>query len=96
MKIFSLYREKNIFEIYVYESLEDFTNRIEWQDVLNEHLIILDEHGNIYKWDKSKTNQFSTTYNYTLAIKKTDAELGKICQQNYALNNFSNEFTIEM
>ena len=96
MKIFSLYREKNIFEICVYESLEDFTQRTEWQDVLGDYFTIIDENGNIYKWDESKTNEFSTTYNYTLIIKKTDKELGNLCQQNYVLNNFATEFSFEI
>jgi hypothetical protein len=96
MKIFSLYREKDIFEICVYESLDDFTQRTEWQDALNDYFTILDENGNIYKWDESKTEEFATTYNYTLIIKKTDVELGDLCKRNYALSNFASEFTFEI
>ncbi len=96
MKIFSLYREKNIFEICVYESLNDFVQSIEWQDILDDYFTILDEEGNIYKWDESKTKEFATIYDYTLIIKKTDKELGSLCQRNYLLNNCATEFTFEI
>jgi hypothetical protein len=96
MKIFSLYREKNKFEICVYESLEDFTKRTEWQDILGDYFTILDENGNIYKWDESKVEEFATVYDYTLIIKKTDEELGKLCKRNYVFKNFATEFTFEI
>jgi len=96
MKIFSLYKEKNIFEICVYESLEDFTQRTEWQDILDDYFTIIDENGNIYKWNESKTDEFAITYNYNLIIKRTDTELGRLCQRNYILNNFATEFTFEI
>lgn len=96
MKIFSLFRKKNFFEICVYESVEDFTQRTEWQDALDDYFTIIDKDGNIYEWDKGKTKEFATTYNYTLIIKKTDKELGDLCHQNYALNNFASEFTFEI
>jgi hypothetical protein len=95
MKIFSLYIEKNKFEVCVYDSLEEFTQRTEWQDALGDYFTILDEKGNIYKWDDSKTEEYATIYNYTLIIKKVDKELGILCQRNYALNNFETEFTFE-
>jgi hypothetical protein len=96
MKIFSLYREQNKYEIEVFNSLEDFTHSNEWQDILGDYFIILDEKGNIYRWDESKTDEYATVYDYTLVIKRTDEELGKLCQQNYVLNNFATEFNFEI
>ncbi len=96
MKIFSLFRKENFFEICVYDSLDDLTQSIEWQDILGNYFTIIDENGDIYKWDDSKTNEFATTYNYTLTIKNTDKDLGNLCQRNYALNNFATEFTFEI
>lgn len=52
--------------------------------------------GNIYKWDESKTDEFATVYDYTLKIEAIDKELGKLCQLNYASNNFAIEFTFEI
>ena len=49
MKIFSLFRDRNQFEVCVFDSLEDFTRHTEWQDVLDDYFTIIDEKGNIYK-----------------------------------------------
>ena len=38
----------------VYSNIKDLTNSLEWQDALSEDLVILDENGNVYRWDDSK------------------------------------------
>ena len=95
MKIFGLHMENTNMETTVFDSLEDFTKRIEWQDLLDNKLIILDESGYIYEWDKTKTEEYATTYNYTLIANKRNIELGQLCIQNYALNNCEDEFEFE-
>ena len=92
MKLFSLYKDNNTFEVVVYESLEDFTKRTEWQDIIDDYFTIIDDKGKIYKWDDSKKEEYGTIYNYTLKIDRIDKELGKACLSNYETNNFSTEF----
>ena len=92
MKLFSLYTENNTFEAVVYESIEEFTKRAEWQDVIDNCFIIIDNNGKIYKWDDSKKDEYGTVYNYTLKIDRIDSELSKACIANYEANNFAKEF----
>jgi hypothetical protein len=75
MKIFSLNRNNSKIEVCVYDSLEDFTQRIEWQDTLDDNFVIIDKNGNIYKWDESKSEEFATTYNYTPIKKKNRSRI---------------------
>ncbi len=96
MKIFSLFKEYNKIEVVVHDSLEDFTNRTEWQDILDNYFIIIDKYGNIYNWDDSKKEEFSTIYQFSLKISKIDLDLGKMCYDNYVLNNFKTEFNFEI
>jgi len=92
MKLFSLYKENNTFEAVVYESLEDFTKRTEWQDIIDDYFTIIDNKGRIYKWDDSKKEEYGTVYNYTLKIDRIDTELSKACLLNYEANNYATEF----
>jgi hypothetical protein len=96
MKIFSLFREENKFEIVVYDSLKDFTSGTEWQDILGDYVTIIDKSGNIYKWDDSKKEEYATVNNFTLKIVESDLELGKLCQEKYEQNEFSTEFSFEI
>lgn len=96
MEIFSLFKEDNKFEIVVYDSLQDFSSRTEWQDIFGNYFTIIDKLGNIYKWDDSKKEEYGTVYNFTLKIVKNDLELGKLCQQKYEQNKFSTEFSFEI
>lgn len=92
MKLFSIYKEKDVFEVVVYESLEDFIKSTEWQDIMDDYFTIIDDQGKIYKWDDSKKEEYGTVYNYTLKIDRIDYELSKACLSNYVKNNFATEF----
>ena len=96
MKIFSLFREENKFEIVVYDSLKDFTDGTEWQDILGDYFTIIDKLGNIYKWDDSKKEEYGTVNNFTLKIAENDLDLGKLCQEKYEQNEFATEFSFEI
>lgn len=95
MKLFSIYKENDTFEIVVYESIEDFTNRTEWQDIIDDYFTIIDNEGNIYKWDDSKKDEYGTVYNYTLKVDRIDTELSKACLSNYEANHFATEFNFK-
>jgi hypothetical protein len=95
MKIFNLYKVKNLHEVVVYNSIGDFTKMVEWQDVFDSQCIIIDELGGIYKWDDTKKDEYATTYDYTLVVKEINLELAKLCKHNYVQKNFSDEFSFE-
>lgn len=96
MSIFSVYKESGIVEVSVYKSLADLTRHIEWQDVLGEHFTIIDATGNIYKWDDTRTEEYATTYNYSLRIARVDGELGKLCALHHQQNTFATEFVVKV
>ena len=57
-------------EVIIYNSLEQITHSIEWQDIFEGRDIIIDHEGNQYKWNDLKQEEFGTVYDYTL--KKFD------------------------
>lgn len=96
MQIFSVYKELSLVEVSVYESIEDFTMRTEWQDMLGDYFTIIDAAGNVYKWDDTKTEEYATVYNYTLQVAQVDRELGAFCVLHHRLNEFADEFTVSL
>ncbi|HEY0656584.1 MAG TPA: hypothetical protein VGD65_25800 [Chryseosolibacter sp.] len=66
-------------EVEVYASLADVAERVEWQDILSDFLTVLDEQGNVYVWDNTKSNEAGTTYDYSFRIKGADLHLAKLC-----------------
>ena len=59
----------------VYESIDEVVNYIEWQDIFEGEQLILDDKGNIYEWDSSKTNEIGTVYDYTLILSSRKSKL---------------------
>jgi hypothetical protein len=81
-------------EVVVYESLEDITSRIEWQDVAEGGSTILDEQGRTYGWDNSKVGEYGTTYGYTLMMRDVDYSLRDQCIREYEALGKPAEFTL--
>lgn len=76
-------RNSNRIEVIVYESLDNVAQRIEWQDILDNTLKILDEVGNLYAWDDSKKNELGTVYNYSFKRNGTDLALIRHCKEKF-------------
>jgi hypothetical protein len=93
MKIFNVYLNQNKYEILTYESIDEIVNSIEWQDVLEDYFMIIDEQGNIYKWDESKDIEYGTVYGYSLKIVDYDIELSNLILRNHELNDYKFEFS---
>ncbi|MGC4040142.1 MAG: hypothetical protein QM710_04950 [Flavobacterium sp.] len=92
--VFSVFKNNNHLDVIVYDSIEDFIRRTEWQDIFEGHSAIIDENGEQYKWDDSKIMEFGTVYNYTLIPFTRDLDLAKKCNEYYKLNKTA-EFTLE-
>ncbi len=60
--IFLIFIDDDEESIDVYDSLEDFSYRVDRQDIINSDEILIDEFGNIYKWDETKTEEYGTTH----------------------------------
>lgn len=78
----------------VYNNLSDLTNRVEWQDILDTGVTIIDEEGNIYNWDETKEDEISTTYDYTMKIVDSNKILGQSCFLIYKRLNEPAEFNL--
>jgi hypothetical protein len=76
-------RKENRIEFIVYDSLEDLSKRVDWQDILDPSLIILDEDGNIYTWDDKKIEEIGIVFNYSFKAVRTDLDLAKRCKAKF-------------
>ena len=92
MKIFYLHKLGEEVNVFVFDSIKDLYTTVKWQDLQNKEIIIIDENGNIYNWDKTKISKFASTYNYTLFCTSINVPLGKICKGAYVSSNFAMEF----
>ena len=92
--IFSVSIANKVKHVDVYDSTEHLSSSVEWQDILDNDLTIIDEIGNIYQWDNSKTKEIGTTYNYTLKICGFNPELSREILNTYTASNKPSEFLI--
>jgi len=88
-------RNKDRIEVFVYDSLEDLAQRVDRQDILDESLRILDENGNLYVWDESKSNEVGTVFGYSFKTNGTDLELVKRCKDKFTQLGLPNNFELE-
>ena len=88
-------RNRNKIDVIVYDSLEDLSQRVEWQDILDISLKILDNEGKVYVWDDSKTNEAGTVYNYSFKTIGTDLVLVEKCRTKFRLLGKPDSFEIE-
>jgi hypothetical protein len=86
--------DKKKIEVIVYESLEDLSERVEWRDILDDSLIILDDQGRIFAWDDSQNNEVGTIYHYTFKVVGMDSELAEKCQTKF--NEFEQVWEFEI
>ena len=84
----------NRLEVNVYESLEDVSQRIDWQDILDPLLTILDEQGKIYVWDDSRQDEVGTDFNYSFKPIGTNLELAGKCKAKFLQSGKSDSFEI--
>ena len=76
-------KNRNSIVVTVYDSLEDLSQRVDWQDTLDSPLKILDEEGKIYVWDDSKRNEVGTVFNYSFKTIGRDLELVEKCKTKF-------------
>ena len=86
----------NKIQFDVYESLEDLSQRVEWQDILDPSIMILDSEGKIYVWDDSKQQELGTVYDYSFKVRGTDLNLADQCNTMYGQLGQPNSFEIEL
>jgi hypothetical protein len=86
---------KSKIEVTIYESLEDLSQRVEWQDILDDSLKIMDEDGKLYVWDDSNRNEVGTVFNYSFKTNGTDAELIKKVKDEFTKLGQPDSFVIE-
>lgn len=89
-------RNRKKIEVIVYDSLQDLSQRVDWQDVLDDSLKILDEEGRIYVWDNSKRDQLGTVFNYSFKTNGTDSELAEKCKVKFSQLGQPDRFEIEI
>lgn len=66
--IFCIDNYSNPKEIVVYDSIDQLTKRIEWQDILDKGVINIDANGNIYEWDDNKKSEYRGIYGYSMKV----------------------------
>lgn len=89
-------RNENKIEVFVYESLDDLAQRVDWQDILDSSLKILDEDGKLYVWGDSKKDQTGTVFNYSFKTNGTDLELARKCKAKFNQLGQLDSFNIEI
>lgn len=89
-------RNRNKIEVFVYDNLEDLARRVDWQDILDGSLKILDEEGKLYIWDDSQKNQAGTVFGYSFKTNGTDLELVAKCKVKFIQLGRPDSFEIEI
>ncbi len=89
--IFLVENYKNKKTVDVYTSLNELTSMIEWQDILGD-AIIIDESGNVYKWDNTKKEEIEFTELYSMKVVGKDIALANQCTETYQRLNGPTEF----
>lgn len=87
--------DANRLEVHVYESLEDVSQRIEWQDILDPLLTILDEDGSAYVWDDARQDEVGIVYDYSFKPNGTNLQLAGKCKAKFLQSGKSDSFEIK-
>lgn len=82
-------------EIVVYDSIDQLTNMVEWQDILDKGIINIDADGNIYEWDDNKKSEYGGIYGYSMKVVGTNIDLATKCFLIYERLNKPNEFLLD-
>ena len=69
--IFSIDNNSDPKEIVVYDTINQLTNMVEWQDILDKGVTNIDSDGNVYEWDDKKKNR---TCNYLWLFNESCAD----------------------
>ena len=93
--IFCIDNYSNPKEIVVYDSIDQLTNMVEWQDILNNGVTNIDTDGNIYEWDDNKKSEYGSIYGYSMKVVRTDIDLAKKCILTYERLNRPDEFLLD-
>ena len=88
-------RKGNRIEFIVYDSLEDLSQRVDWRDILDPSLTILDEEGRIYVWDNSKRDEVGTVFNYSFKTIGIDLNLAEKCKTKFLQLGQQDSFEID-
>lgn len=94
--IFSIYIDDDVANVDVYDSLVDFSYRVDWQDLIDSDCILIDENGNIFNWDDTKNEEIATTFGYSFKIIRQNIELGRLCFDAFESNGRVYSFNIKM
>lgn len=81
--------------VSVYDNLTQLSQMVEWQDILDISIIILDEEGRTYAWDDSKKSEYGTVYNYTFKVTGTNQDLLQRCKLTFEKLGRTDEFELE-
>ena len=81
-------------EVNVFDSVDQLTSMVEWQDILNDEIAVIDERGNLYKWDSTKSEEIGTIYNYTMTSIGANMDLSQKCNKQYSELNQPNTFSL--
>ncbi len=68
---------------------------VEWQDVLDTGLVIIDSDGNTYVWDDTKDPEIGATYGYSMKVVGTNIKLAIKCKQTYERLHGPTEFFLD-
>lgn len=93
--IFSVDNNSDPKEIVVYDDIDQLASMVEWQDVLDTGLVIIDSDGNIYVWDDTKDSEIGATYDYSMKVVGTNTELANKCKQTYERQHGPTEFFLD-
>jgi hypothetical protein len=89
-------RNSDRIEVIVYDTLEQLSESVDWQDILDEAIKILDDSGKIYKWDDTKKNEYGMVFNYSFRVIGIDEELVRKCNNEFIRLGQSETFEIKI
>ena len=93
--IFSIDNNSDPKEIVVYDTINQLTNMVEWQDILDKGVTNIDSDGNVYEWDDKKKIEHATIYGYSMKVVRTNIDLANKCIQTYERLNRPSEFLLD-
>ncbi len=82
-------------EILVYDSIDQLTNMVEWQDILDKGVINIDTDGKIYEWDDNQKSEYGSIYGYSMKVVGTNVDLANKCFLTYERLNRPIEFLLD-
>ena len=82
-------------EVTVYESINQLVNMVEWQDILDKGVTIIDTEGEIYEWNSAKNEEYATVYGYSMGVVGTNMDLADKCIRAYKTLDKPSEFLLD-